>query len=76
MFLYKKAMTEWVRVLDCSTECSRTYTIFDNTRLNWCVRKGNFFFYNRKIQASLSFLSFKTMACIAERTESDRNFLF
>ena len=34
------------------------------------------FFYGRKIQVQLSLVSLKTMACIAEQTESDRNFFF
>ena len=32
------------------------------------------FFDGRKIQVQLSLVSLKTMACIAEQTESDRNF--
>ena len=34
------------------------------------------FFDGRKIQVQLSLVSLKTMACIAEQTESDRNFFF
>ena len=34
------------------------------------------FFDGRKIQVQLSLVSLKTMACIEEQTESDRNFFF